>query len=199
MGPSREGSPGGGGDRNVGFTDLQGLGETLETQWSTPLKAGGYVAPQSGGMDFEPPTSDFSTTGGSGGDGGGGGRPSSRETRRRSHQASKDPNAQFGRDRDRAAELRADADGGDARSMVLLGYMYFDIGDRGGAEAWFTKGAAKHDAEAHFALGMLAKTSPEAASAVGATAEAQGRKRVVQCRFNVGGFEATPERKASTL
>ena len=126
MGPSREGSPGAGGDRNVGFTDLQGLGETLETQWSTPLKAGGYVAPQSGGMDFEPPTSDFSTTGGSGGDGGG--RPSSRETRRRSHQAGKDPNAQFGRDRDRAAELRADADGGDARGRNRALQRLFNVG-----------------------------------------------------------------------
>jgi hypothetical protein len=158
---SRAATPGSGG--RVDFAE--GSGGTLADQWSTPMKARGsspYKVPQSGGMDFEPPTSDFS------------GRGTSRDgsLRRRSAQPEKDPDAVFGSQRSRAAELRSVAEAGDGRSAVLLGYLYFDIDDRDGAEAWWTKGAAKHDAEAHFALGMLCGTSPEASSPEGAAAEA---------------------------
>jgi hypothetical protein len=173
-GPARSGTPGtpGASSRNVGFTNLHevstlsGGGDagsevlTIDRQWSngdaTPFKP-----PSSAGMDGEPPLSD----------GLGGGRRNSREMRRRSQQK-RDPNAVFGALASKAEELRGDAESGDARSGVLLGYMYVDIGDRATAEHWFAKGAKKHDSNAHFALGMLSKTSPEAEAPQGDVREA---------------------------
>jgi len=173
-GPARSGTPGGkagASARNVGFTNLNeastlsggdGGSEvlTIDRQWSN-ADATPFKPPSSAGLDSEPPLSD----------GLGGGRRNSREMRRRS-QEKKDPNAVFGALASRAEALRGDAEAGDARSGVLLGYMYVDIGDRATAEHWFQRGAKKHDSEAHFALGMLSKTSPEAEAPQGDVREA---------------------------
>ena len=127
---SRAATPGSGG--RVDFAE--GSGGTLADQWSTPMKARGsspYKVPQSGGMDFEPPTSDFS------------GRGTSRDgsLRRRSAQPEKDPDAVFGSQRSRAAELGVGPGRGAAPSCVdaacwrrgaLKSCLKGPVGDRAG-------------------------------------------------------------------
>ena len=84
----------------------------------------------------------------------------------------KDPDEVFGPLRNRASALRGAAENGDASAQVRLGYMYVDIGDRTSAEDFFGRAARNHDADAHYALGMLAKSGPEAQSTDAAEVEA---------------------------
>ena len=84
----------------------------------------------------------------------------------------KDPDDVFGPLRNRASALRGAAENGDASAQVRLGYMYVDIGARSEAEDFFGRAARNHDADAHYALGMLAKSGPEASSSDAAEVEA---------------------------
>lgn len=84
----------------------------------------------------------------------------------------RDPDDVFGPLRNRASALRGAAENGEAGAQVRLGYMYVDINDRNSAEGWFGKAARSHDPDAHYALGMLAKSGPEAQSTDAAEVEA---------------------------
>ena len=55
------------------------------------------------------------------------------------------------------------------------------------------------DGETHFADARLREDDPRLPDLAALRVKYQGRKRVMQRRFNVGVLEATPERKASTL